>query len=64
MLALCGTGELESVTVTVKMYRPDALTLPEITPVDELIPRPLGGAPLVMDQNRGAIPPEVETPAE
>ena len=47
----------ESVTVTVKLYAPLVVGVPEITPVDAAIERPLGNWPADTVQRYGAVPP-------
>ena len=47
-VAVLAVGVSESVTVTVKFVVPEAVGVPEITPVDALRSRPRGRVPLVM----------------
>jgi len=57
-VAVC-TGLLESVTITVKVKVPWVEGFPEITPVVAFRVRPGGRAPELMENVRGAVPPEV-----
>lgn len=54
--AVC-TGLSESVTVTVKLAVPLDVGVPEITPVDAAIERPLGNWPDDTAHRYGALPP-------
>ena len=59
-LAVCLTGELESVAVTVTLNVPVAVGVPEITPVMELMLSPAGSEEpvcAIQDQEMGAMPP-------
>ena len=47
----------ESVTWTVKLELPEAVGVPEITPVSLLSDRPVGSEPLTIDQVYGGVPP-------
>ena len=50
---------LESVTVTVMLESPAAEGVPEITPVEEFIVRPLGKVPVALNE-LVPLPPVVE----
>ncbi len=56
-------GELESVTVTVKLEVPVEVGVPEITPDDVLINNPAGNEPAVMLKLYGVVPPVAATEA-
>ena len=60
--AVCA-GLVESFTVTVKLALVLAFGVPEITPVEAAIVRPLGNAPDDTDQMYGAFPPAAVRPA-
>ena len=62
-LAVCA-GELESVTLTVKLNWPADAGVPEITPVLAFRLTPGGGAPEVTDQAYGCVPPDATNPEE
>ena len=52
---------LASVAVIVKVYWPDVVGVPEMTPVVVLSVRPGGSVPLVSAKVYGAVPPVAET---
>ena len=56
-VAVCAVGEVESVTLAVKLKVPDAVGVPEIAPVAADRVRPAGNAPELMLQLYGAAPP-------
>ena len=55
-VAVC-SGELLSVTSTVKLNAPDAFGVPVIAPVDVFRLRPAGSVPELMEKLKGAAPP-------
>lgn len=52
---------LSSVAVTVKLNIPDAVGVPEISPVDKLRFKPPGSEPVVTAKVYGLVPPLAET---
>jgi hypothetical protein len=56
-LDLVCCGELESVTVAVKVNVPTAVGVPEITPVELFSVSPAGSAPEVTLHAQGVAPP-------
>jgi hypothetical protein len=55
-VAVCW-GLLESIAWTVKLKVPEAVGVPEMTPVPLLSDRPVGSDPLVIDHVYGEVPP-------
>ena len=55
-VAVCAVGEVESVTLAVKLKEPAVVGVPEIVPAAES-DRPAGKAPEVMLQLYGVVPP-------
>ena len=49
-VAVCAEGEVESVTLAVKLNEPDAVGAPEMLPVPAVRVRPAGKAPELMVQ--------------
>ncbi len=56
-VAVCAEGEVESVTLAVKLNEPDAVGVPEMLPVPPARVRPAGKAPELMFQVKGVVPP-------
>jgi hypothetical protein len=57
IVALCAVGELESVTLAVKLKVPAALGVPEICPVEALRLKPVGNDPALTLHVFGLVPP-------
>ena len=49
-VAVCAVGEVESVTLAVKLNEPEAVGVPEMLPVPAVSVRPAGKAPALMLQ--------------
>ena len=62
-VAVCAVGEVESVTLAVKLNEPDAVGGPEIVPVADRV-RPPGKAPELMLQLYGVVPPVAASAVE
>ena len=56
-VAVFAVGVSESVTVTVKFVVPEAVGVPEMTPVAPLRARPAGKLPVVTAHEYGVMPP-------
>ncbi len=56
-VAVCAVGVVESVTFTLKPKVPEAVGVPEITPVEVFKFRPGGRAEEVIDHAYGVVPP-------
>jgi hypothetical protein len=56
-VAVFGVGEVESVTLTVKLEVPTLCDFPDITPVVALSKNPLGKLPAEIDHVYGIVPP-------
>lgn len=56
-VAVCAEGEVESVTLAVKLNEPDVVGVPEIVPVAAARASPAGNAPELMLQLYGVVPP-------
>lgn len=56
-VAVCAEGEVESVTLAVKLNEPDVVGVPEIVPVAAAKASPPGNAPELMLQLYGVVPP-------
>ena len=57
MLANSGVGDVESVTLAVKLNDPAAVGVPVMAPVEGLISRPVGSDPAVIEKVSGCLPP-------
>ncbi len=56
-VAVCAVGEVESVTMAVKLKEPAVVGVPEIAPLEADNVRPAGNAPALMLQLYGVVPP-------
>jgi hypothetical protein len=63
-VAVAAVGVVESATITVNVEVPFTVGVPMISPLDELIERPAGNDPELIDQVYGAKPPLTVSPPE